>query len=161
MSSRYIPAGKTTEQSEKKQSVHMTSKTVSRPVRKNAYLCLHCETFLFNVGYEAEQRRQRDGMSANGKQGSRCTSGACLPAHKCQQSRTDILDFDMAMFFTLFILRTILQCLRKSLNSVKTLVRHFKYLLASTPLIIRHARHFSFIWVMYHCKIFIFSSHLF
>ena len=43
-----------------------------------------------------------------GKQGSRCTSEACLPAHKCQQSRTDILDFDLAMIFTLFILRAIL-----------------------------------------------------
>jgi len=32
MSSKYIPAGKTTERSEKKQSVHMASKTVSRPI---------------------------------------------------------------------------------------------------------------------------------
>ena len=59
-----------------------------------------------SAGDEAEQRRQRDGMSANGKQDSRCTSRACLPAHKCQQSRTDVLDFDMAMFFTPFILWT-------------------------------------------------------
>ena len=41
------------------------------------------------------------------KQGNKCTSGACLPAHKCQQSWTDILDFDLATIFTLFILRTI------------------------------------------------------
>ena len=73
-----------------------------------------------SAGDDAEQIRQRDGMSANGKQGSRCTSGACLPAHKCQQSRTEILDFDMAMFFTLFILRTILHSvLEKVLTPLK------------------------------------------
>jgi hypothetical protein len=82
---------------------------------------------------------------------------ACLPAHKCQQSRTDILDFSPGYdLYAFYFADYFTQCLRKSLNSVKTLVRHFKYLLASTPLIIRHTNHFSFIWVMYHCYIFIF-----
>ena len=111
MSSRYIPADKTTERSEKSKR-YMTSKTVSSPIRITKH-----------------RRRTTNRFR-------------------------DMLDFRIFAF-------CYLPCLRKSLNSVKTLVRHFKCLLASTPLIIRHARHFSSIWVMYHCHIFVFSSHLF
>ena len=92
------------------------------------------------------------------KQGSRCTSGTFLSAHKCQQSRTDILNFWPGYdLYAFYFVDYFTQCLRKSLNSVETLVRHFKYLLASNPLIIRHSHHFSFIWVIVnHCHIFIF-----
>ena len=36
------------------------------------------------------------------KQGSRCTSGTCPPAHKCQQGRTDFTDIDLARIFSFF-----------------------------------------------------------
>ena len=49
------------------------------------------------------------------KQGIRCTSGACLPAHKCQQRRADIViwfwpGYDLYAFFILLtILHSVLE----------------------------------------------------
>ena len=65
--------------------------------------------------------RSKSFASKQGKQdSSRCNSGGCIPAHKCQQSRTDILDLDLAMIFTLFILRTTLHSvLEKVLTHLK------------------------------------------
>ena len=77
--------------------------------------------------------RSKSFASKQGKQdSSRCNSGGCIPAHKCQQSRTDILDFWPGYdLYAFYFADYRIQCLRKSLNFVETLVGHFKYLLAS------------------------------